>query len=77
MSSYNYNKAFLRCEINLKTMYVFEGYFQNIFVYVYIEAQHYRAVSMKFLISLPATNCAIYTFKIKVESLKVRVLVGK
>ncbi|CAC5387689.1 unnamed protein product [Mytilus coruscus] len=40
--SYNYNRASLRCELNLKPMYISEGYFQNMVGYVYAEVHHYR-----------------------------------
>ncbi|CAC5392750.1 unnamed protein product [Mytilus coruscus] len=39
--SYNYNRASLRCELNLKPMCVSEGDFQNEIGYVYVEVHHY------------------------------------
>ncbi|VDI35362.1 Hypothetical predicted protein [Mytilus galloprovincialis] len=40
--SYNYNRASLRCELNLKSMCVSDGNFQIETGYVYVEINHYR-----------------------------------
>ncbi|VDI34091.1 Hypothetical predicted protein [Mytilus galloprovincialis] len=40
--SYNYNRASLTCELNLKPMYISESYFKNMVGYVYVDVHHYR-----------------------------------
>ncbi|CAG2248879.1 unnamed protein product [Mytilus edulis] len=40
--SYNYNRASLTCEFNVKPMYISESYFQNMVGYVYVDVYHYR-----------------------------------
>ncbi|CAC5418043.1 unnamed protein product [Mytilus coruscus] len=42
--SYNYNRVSLRCELNLKPMYISEDYFKNVVGYVYAEVHHYRGI---------------------------------
>ncbi|XP_063406967.1 uncharacterized protein LOC134690813 [Mytilus trossulus] len=40
--SYNYNRASLRCELNLNSICVSDGNFHNDIGYIYVEMDHYR-----------------------------------